>query len=257
MKLAIVPVAVLVGVMSLTGCGGSAAPTAAPTAAPSSAASSAASSTTPTPTPTPAQEGPLSTRVSAALASAKSGRAKMTVATTDKNGKPQTMTSTSEFVVVRDKTNVKTAIAAGSDTLELLIVDGASYLKDPAPKAGAKPWLKLDPNGKDLMSLLLGSIFTLVGDPTFLFSKGWDKAAATKVGVEGGLTHYRVSGLEKGQAADLWVDGQDRPMKLTATSPGASAGASGGTVEIVYSDWGAPITVTAPPADQVGAPPSM
>ncbi|MBK7612202.1 MAG: hypothetical protein IPJ15_13525 [Actinomycetales bacterium] len=46
-------------------------------------------------------------------------------------------------------------------------------------------------------------------------------------------------------------------MKLTATSPGASAGASGGTVEIVYSDWGAPITVTAPPADQVGAPPSM
>lgn len=102
------------------------------------------------------------------------------------------------------------------------------------------------------MSLLLGSIFTLVGDPTFLFSKGWDKAAATKVGVEGGLTHYRVSGLEKGQAADLWVDGQDRPMKLTATSPGASAGASGGTVEIVYSDWGAPITVTAPPADQVG-----
>ncbi len=131
MKFAIVPVAVLVGVMSLTGCGGSAAPTAAPTAAPSSAASSAASSTTPTPTPTPVQEGPLSTRVSAALASAKSGRAKMTVATTDKNGKPQTMTSTSEFVVVGDKTNVKTAIAAGSDTLELLIVDGASYLKDP------------------------------------------------------------------------------------------------------------------------------
>lgn len=136
MKLAIVPVAVLVGVMSLTGCGGSAAPTAAPTAAPSSAASSAASSTTPTPTPTPTptQEGPLSTRVSAALASAKSGRAKMTVATTDKNGKPQTMTSTSEFVVVGDKTNVKTAIAAGSDTLELLIVDGASYLKDPSPR---------------------------------------------------------------------------------------------------------------------------
>lgn len=127
MKFAIVPVAVLVGVMSLTGCGGSAAPT----AAPSSAASSAASSTTPTPTPSPTQEGPLSTRVSAALASAKSGRAKMTVATTDKNGKPQTMTSTSEFVVVGDKTNVKTAIAAGSDTLELLIVDGASYLKDP------------------------------------------------------------------------------------------------------------------------------
>ena len=77
----------------------------------------------------------------------------------------------------------------------MLIVDGASYRKDPSPKAGAKPWLKLDPNGKDLMSLLLGSIFTLVGDPTFLFSKGWDKAAATKVGVEGGLTHYLVSGL--------------------------------------------------------------
>lgn len=253
MKLAIVPVAILAGVMSLTGCGGSTAPT----AALSSTAPTAASSATPTSSPTPTPDGPLGARLSAALASAKSGRAKMTVATTDKSGKPQTMTSTSEFVVVGDQRNVKTSIAVGGDTLDLLIVDGATYLKDPAPKTGAKPWLKLDPKGKDLMSLLMGSIFAVLGDPTVLLSSGWEKAAVSKVGVEADLTHYRISGLEQGQAADLWVDGQDRPMKLTATTPGATAGASGGQMEIVYSDWGAAVTVTAPPSDQVGTPPSM
>ena len=181
----------------------------------------------------------------------------MTVMSTDKAGKPQSLTSTSEFVVAGSTRNVKTAIVSGSGTIEVLIVDGVTYLKDPAPKAGAKPWLKLDPNGKDFMSALLGGVIGLIGDPTRLLTAGSDKATVTKIGVEGGLTHYQITGIDKDQSADVWVDAQDRPAKLTATAPG-KPGEAPASIEIVYSDWGAAdITVTAPPADQVGTPPAI
>ena len=48
------------------------------------------------------------------------------------------------------------------------------------------------------------------------------------------------------QKVDLWLDDQDRPAKMTTTT-------SGVTMQVTYSDWGAPVTITAPPADQVGS----
>lgn len=167
------------------------------------------------------------------------------------------MVSSSEFVFDGTKANVRSTVTVGGEGLELLIVDGVSYLKDPTPKAGGKPWMKLDPNGKDMVSVMLGGIVTLLGDPTLMISSGWDAAKVTKVGVEGDLARYQATGLgSSAQAADLWLDSLDRPVKVTATSPRATAGTTPDTMEVVYSDWGAAITVTAPPADQVGPPPS-
>ena len=41
------------------------------------------------------------------------------------------------------------------------------------------------------------------------------------------------------------MDAQDRPTKMSVTTPE-------GNVQVTYSDFGAPITVEAPPAAEVG-----
>ena len=41
------------------------------------------------------------------------------------------------------------------------------------------------------------------------------------------------------------LDGQDRPTKMTVD-------AEGQTISIVFADWGKPVTVEVPPADQIG-----
>jgi hypothetical protein len=45
---------------------------------------------------------------------------------------------------------------------------------------------------------------------------------------------------------DLSVDAQDLPTRMTVTLAGQ-------TVTVVYRDWGAPVDVTVPSADEVGA----
>ncbi|WP_255638167.1 hypothetical protein [Amycolatopsis sp. DSM 110486] len=58
--------------------------------------------------------------------------------------------------------------------------------------------------------------------------------------------------------AELWVDKNQLPREITfdetalMQAAGAGAGTTGiGKVTLKYSDWGAPVTITAPPADQV------
>ncbi|MBC6461381.1 LppX_LprAFG lipoprotein [Actinomadura sp. HBU206391] len=59
----------------------------------------------------------------------------------------------------------------------------------------------------------------------------------------------QVTGLDK-MAFDLWVDGQQLPRKMALKSaPGAKTPMS---VTVVYRDYGQPVTISAPPASEVG-----
>jgi hypothetical protein len=52
--------------------------------------------------------------------------------------------------------------------------------------------------------------------------------------------------------ADVWIDGQDRVVKMHLTIDGSAFGAGAGTAEMTMelSDFGAPVDVQAPPEDQ-------
>jgi hypothetical protein len=52
--------------------------------------------------------------------------------------------------------------------------------------------------------------------------------------------------------ADVWIDGQDRIVKMHMTIDGSTFGAGAGTGELTMelSDFGVPVDVQAPPADQ-------
>ncbi|OLT25442.1 hypothetical protein BJF79_12765 [Actinomadura sp. CNU-125] len=56
------------------------------------------------------------------------------------------------------------------------------------------------------------------------------------------------SGMES-MKFDVWVDGQQLPQKMTMSTPSSAAGAM--TMTMTYRDYGAPVQVAAPPANQV------
>jgi hypothetical protein len=65
-----------------------------------------------------------------------------------------------------------------------------------------------------------------------------------------GLTDYPV---------DVWLNSSGLPVQTTIDMPSINMGAGasgGGLITVTYSNWGAPVTITAPPADQVGGLPT-
>ncbi|WP_158587957.1 DUF6612 family protein [Actinomadura logoneensis] len=56
-------------------------------------------------------------------------------------------------------------------------------------------------------------------------------------------------------AFDLWVDGKQLPAKIAVKTPEGSSTKMDTTV--TYSDWNAPVTVSAPPASEVGPMPKL
>jgi hypothetical protein len=52
--------------------------------------------------------------------------------------------------------------------------------------------------------------------------------------------------------ADVWIDGQDRVVKMHMTIDGSALGAGSGNAELTMeiTDFGVPVDVQAPPADQ-------
>ncbi|MDI6911110.1 hypothetical protein [Nocardioides sp.] len=159
-----------------------------------------------------------------------------------------------------------------ADGMEARIVDGALYLN--LGRLSHDRFWKLDLDDPDSPLGALGSQL----DPRSavdLLAKGLEKV--TYVGPDGDLAHYRASvdpqavldalgglgsmGDRMGGAGapavpdsldyELWLDGQGRVTRLTSTMGDL------GSVEMTMSDFGADVSVEAPPADQVTEMPPM
>ncbi|RAY15177.1 hypothetical protein DPM19_10650 [Actinomadura craniellae] len=166
---------------------------------------------------------------------------------------------------------------------QAVFTDRVLYAKLPAGLTqftGGKPWLKVNVNqadqrtGVDLGGLIdqIQKVNPAEQTKMLTASKNVRKVGTEKIdGVQ--TTHYQGSvtlkealaqldpqARQKLQKAypqgdgklnfDLWVDGQHLPRKLT--TKGAESGGGSAALTVLYSDYGKSVTVSAPPADQVG-----
>lgn len=176
--------------------------------------------------------------------------------------------------------------------MEMVLVNGTMYMKLPAALAGplgetGKPWTRFDLSGDNPVAQSLGSTADLADqvDPAKLIQQIAAAGTITRVthdAVNGvPTTHYAItvdvakmatslSGNPAEQQAqrelaehgvrtvpfDVWVDADNLPVRVVthvAYAEPATGQSAQVTVTINYTDWGKPVTITAPPADQVGS----
>ncbi|PRX49068.1 hypothetical protein B0I33_103101 [Prauserella shujinwangii] len=179
----------------------------------------------------------------------------------------------------------------GGQTMEMRLVDRTMYMKLPgeaAAQMGGKEWVKVSADGTDPLSQQLGSSFDQMAeqsDPSKVLDQIKQAGEITnseETTLDGqDVTHYTieldfakiadqygaagVSEEQMKQLADkvgklpmeLWLNGDNLPVQVSMDmakvmeAAGAPAG-QGGSMLMKYTDWGAPVNVEAPPADQVG-----
>jgi hypothetical protein len=202
----------------------------------------------------------------------------------------QTLTGDGAFSVDGSNAAVKMTMNIGAmGQIEMVIVDKAFYMKMPASLAGQgglsadKPWIKISANGTDALSKSLGPMLEKMGD-NFDISKQMaqlkDAGEITKSAKEtldgAETTHYWIkidmlkaiaatqTDPQLKQAAEdaakkagsttadmqMWVSADNLPLQIKMTMPAAAGQNVDMTVK--YSDWGKPVDIKAPPADQVG-----
>jgi hypothetical protein len=148
------------------------------------------------------------------------------------------------------------------------VVDGDTVYMQ-SPLLGANTWYRVDTTADN--SGGLSDIWAQVVDPTQLFGRIQDAASSmVEVGSEqvNGVqaTHYhgeldlqkaaQMGGTTTAFASDpvdVWVDGQGlvTRVQVSATSGGDQGSASSGTITVDLHDYGKPVTVDVPPANQV------
>jgi uncharacterized membrane protein YgdD (TMEM256/DUF423 family) len=159
--------------------------------------------------------------------------------------------------------------------VEVILLNGEIYTKGLGQSDPGHPWTKnsigaaqigealkkADPRQtlqmlSDVGTLRPAGTETVNGVSATHYSVTIDLAKVAKdhpelAGVINELTKQGV----KVQDLQLWVDAQKRPVRLATTmqlpNPADPTKTSASTQTVDYTDWGAPVTITAPPADQV------
>jgi hypothetical protein len=180
---------------------------------------------------------------------------------------------------------------AAGQSQEMRIVGKVLYLKLPAQAAaqaveGGKPWAKVPEDSEAGKAIGASMDQAAQGDPTQILEQVQQAGTITRseqTTLDGQqVSHYWVN-IDLAKAADslknvqlpqealdqlknsgtvipmeLWLDADQLPVQITQDlSPvmkaaGAPAEAQNATMTLKYTDWGAPVDVAAPPADQVG-----
>lgn len=156
--------------------------------------------------------------------------------------------------------------------LEAVAIGGLVYIK--GIPGTTKPWLKVDPKGTDAFSVAMSSVAGLSksADPRLLNVliggiKGHYLGTEQVDGVWTGRFSFQLSmsalpagltarpGMEGAHVAmDYWVGDDNLPRKVTTVIEVDGKKESTGST---YSGWGKPVNIVAPPAAQVGPPPTM
>ncbi len=250
MKITLITTVTLCGGLALAGCTSSATTGSqgvGPASAPASSASAAAppvTSSAPASTSSSASAAgsaeELGERMAQAMVAAKSGKGTATASGV------ASLDLVMEFVFVDPtKMDMHATMKTSGMNLEMVVKGGVFYMKGlPTAATGGKAWIKADPNGTDAFSKQMSSQLQSIGDPRQI-TKSLSGGTAKLVGEENGLRHYTVTGAPQVTAMEVYLDKDERPAKFVVTASGITATAE-------YSDWGVPVTITEPPADQVG-----
>lgn len=154
--------------------------------------------------------------------------------------------------------------------IEVITAGGKSYAK--LPSAGAKPWLPVDANSSNPTVASIASTVSTLGAATSLDTVTALIAGAKSVTGKGkqrtdgvATTRYSLtldSAHVTGPAAvkqllalvggkpipvELWLDARYRPVEFVITVPLGS----GVPITVHVSKYDGPLTITAPPADQI------
>ncbi len=178
--------------------------------------------------------------------------------------------------------------AGAQGQMGLVLLDGVLYMKLPTGMSpSGKPWIKIDSKDQsNPMAQALGGLTDQMrqnADPRLALEQ-FQQAGTIESSAEEELngeqtTHYKIkvdvqklvddqknatlkqamqqaieSGL-KDFPVELWLNGDDLPVRMMIEMPTAdptSGKAVPVKVQVDYSKWGEPVTIEAPPADQVG-----
>jgi hypothetical protein len=178
---------------------------------------------------------------------------------------------------------VQTASAPAPIEMVMIVLPDQAYVKPP-PDAGmppGKPWLRIQPNSPDPVSQQFAGLVQSVrenADPTQSFVQFGDAATiveSTEEPLDAVRTvRYRVrvdvaraAAREPNPAArmalqetvqagistvesTIWLDERNRPLRVLVQQP-LPAGQGSYTLDARYRDWGLPVEINPPPADQV------
>ncbi len=268
--------------LGLAGCGGSstsstsASTSAVGTTVPSSTAvAPATSSPTAASRPVAASMAELSKRITAA-AKAK-GTARLT---SESSGGAAATRSTGVQRFGRSGLEFSVTTTAGGRSVKMIYTGGAAYM-NVGEKYQGKSWLRITAKGKDPLSKALAPLFTQLSTSLDVGSQvgaaqGSTITGSTRTEFEGRpVTKYTVVQSEqafmaqlekfaatpelraqlrkqfKGASSEtqLWIGDDDLPVRYDSRVVGGSA--PGTTTTVTYSDWGKPVTISAPPRGDV------
>jgi len=174
----------------------------------------------------------------------------------------------------------KTADASVTSTtpigpVQVIIVSGDVYTKGLAKGDPGRPWTRNATGAAEIGAALkkadprqtlqmLSSIGTLkpigtetingVGATHYSVAIDLAKVAKQQPDLAGVINELIKQGV-KVQDVQLWVDPQKRPLRMATSvqlpNPADSTKKITSVQTVDYTDWGAPVTISAPPADQV------
>jgi hypothetical protein len=163
----------------------------------------------------------------------------------------------------------------GGKTLKMILVDGTAYM-NVGEKYQGKNWIRISPDGSDPLSKALGPMFAQLStgldlDTQFAGAQDAKITAATPTTLAGvPATKYRLVSSETGFLAQIekvvtdpavrntlraqfkgahsesvmWISKDDLPLRVESRVVGGKA--PGTTATVTYSDWGKPVSITAP-----------
>lgn len=179
----------------------------------------------------------------------------------------QEMSVDADMKFVGDEPQMTMKLSGMGESFTMIYVDGKLYMK--MPMLGSK-YVKIDPDGTDALSKEMGSsikqLSSMNGVGELGDSINWKVTAAgatgttfvaevteedlRKVAGSAGATDLPTGDLPFGDMkVTMTYDAQDRPTKSIVTMGGQDI------VTMTMSDWGKPVTVTAPPSSEVTTAP--
>lgn len=169
------------------------------------------------------------------------------------------------------------SVAQEGESVDMVYVDKVMYMGGESftELTGGKKWIKIDPDGDDMMSKmmgpLLGQMESSMGNPAEQL-KAYGDADAKVTAVKDGITTYEVTltkaqlskamksqeealpGLSEEALKQIPDEGMTYSMSVDETylPTTLEMELSGQAIDMEYSKWGEPVDITAPKASDVG-----